>query len=147
MRKLITKIEIEAEDGKNRVRFESRDNYIRMLQYLKPGEYDLRIEPHKNRRSISHNAYYWGACGYVAKKLSQMGCEGWTSEDIHELSKAEINSVVKLCVGEGGEIIEKKLGGATREMTPEEFAEYAERFKRYWAQHHVSIPDEYWQED
>jgi hypothetical protein len=142
MKKLVSQAEIIEEDNRKRLVFTNRDEFSRSIQYLKVGKYELTLEPHKNRRTTDQNNRYWAKCQAVAKQLSLMGCEGWTAEDVHELSKSECNPIVKLLVADGGEIVEKKLGGSTREMTTKEHNDYDERFDRYWSSKGIEVLDD-----
>lgn len=139
----MNKIHTAGEVVEGKLTLKNEGEFKRMLRYLK-GEVEVIVQKPKNKRDAKFNAYYWGACGYVAKKLAAKGCEGWTNEDVHQYSKENCNPVVRIMVDGNGEMREHKLPGGTREMTTSEFGEYVERFKQFWAEQDIYIPDEYW---
>ena len=97
------------------------------------------------KRSNEFNRYYFGACRYVAERLAEMGCEGWEADDVHECSKRHCNSLKLMLVkSQTGEMIDELVPKSTRNMSLAQFAEYKEKFIRYWAEQGIAIPDEYW---
>lgn len=113
---------------------------------LKDGECLIRIDL-GTRRQIRFNNYHFGACQYVADKLDEVGCGGWTAEDVHYHTVGEINAVPRMFIGVGGEIITKQVAQNTRDMTTGEFMIFRDKFNQYWAEKGIAVKDEYWGEE
>ena len=55
---------------------------LNFISQLKEGEYTLRIEKKKKRRSLNANAYLWEMCNQLAQELSKDGVV-YTKEEIY----------------------------------------------------------------
>ncbi len=56
-------------DGRGRATFFCPRSKLKALDGLKEGEYELTIDKHKEKRSLSANAYAWALIGKIADEL------------------------------------------------------------------------------
>lgn len=89
-------------------------------------------------RSIQANRYYWGV---VLATLS--GHTGYTVDELHDLMKMKfIPKHLALLDGNGDVHGEFVLGGSTRQMNSQDFAEYVNRVRQFAAEElDCNIPD------
>ena len=56
-------------DGRGKVTFPCPRSKLQALDELKEGEYELKIDKHREKRSLSANAYAWTLIGKIADEL------------------------------------------------------------------------------
>jgi len=101
-------------------------------------EVEIEVSRLRATRSQQQNRYYWGV---VIAALSRY--TGYESSDLHELMKSKFLPKPIGINDENGRIVEAfVLGGSTRQLTTDEFAQYTEDIRR-WANItlHLDIPE------
>ena len=92
---------------------------MRQISALPPGLYDVLIKPHRWKRSLDQNAYYWVA---VVAPFKEWLVENWgesvTAEQAHD--------TLKLALLERPELDGIVLMPSSKDLTIEEFSEYLE---------------------
>ena len=97
---------------------------------------EFRLWAEKQTRSAKQNAYLWVLNTIVGNDL------GWEPEEVHEYSKSQINLIHKSRVDlVTGEIVDESFPGDTHTMPEDKMSEYIEKFKRFWAQKGIPLPD------
>jgi hypothetical protein len=105
-----------------------RERVIGLLQQLdlsKPWE--VRIQRHQQKRTLSQNALYWKWINEVADIVSRE--TGQDSDDIHEFFKAKfLPSAGRKVVEIGGETVERRT---TRALDTKDMARYMEAIEGF----------------
>ncbi len=109
-----------------------------VLSRWRDGDVVVSIAPRRATRSQQQNRWYWGV---VVEMLSDH--TGYTPDEIHDVLKAKFLPK-RLAVSDGnGEIRgEFVIGGSSRQLDKNEFAEFCESVRRWAAEDlGVVIPD------
>ena len=103
-----------------------RDNMDLFIQMLPEGEYTIRIENKKRKRTLEANAYYWVILEYIAKEVGYA-----TKEELHNTFKSEFltDRTHKI-----------PIVRSTTRLQPLEFSEYVEKIIQKVAEFNVIVP-------
>lgn len=99
---------------------------------------EVSVKRLRATRSQKQNRYWWGVCIHLVSEHT-----GYQPEEIHEIAK-QMFLPKRLCFSDGnGEVVgEFVMGGSTRTLKTDEFAEFVERFKQWAAETlQIAIPD------
>jgi hypothetical protein len=104
---------------------------------LPDGSYELKISK-KSKRSLSQNAYYWGAVvKMVQEGLKDLGHD-LTLEETHDFLKGRFNAK-EIINTDTGEVI--SVPRSTTELNKTQFGEYIEKIQRFSIEYlGVNIP-------
>ena len=122
-----------------RLEFHDKALLQRWVRSLDGSIVDVRIERHKNRRSLDQNAWIWGvAYPAIADAI------GYERDEIEDLHYALVTKW-------GGEHFDKRMGAMvpnkrSSKLTTREFSDYMEWLVRFGAQEcgglYIALPDE-----
>ena len=87
------------------------------------------VEVRRETRNRKQNALLWVLNTAVGKEL------GWDAEDVHSHSKDNLLRVSKMKPDrETGELIEVTFTGNTHSLAVDAFADYMDRYIRFWSE-------------
>ncbi len=117
----IPKIKAEIKDGRLIFNDHNRSLLTRWLNNLTGKRVDVIIRPFYRKRSISHNAYYWGVVLDMISKHT-----GYTPQELHELFKILLLRKVIVIGGR-----EYKTTESTAKLNSARFGKYVEQVRQF----------------
>ena len=122
------KVTADAKIVKGALVMEDRPSFLRDLTTLKDGEVEVVVRRLSQQHSDRQRRFYWKV---IVRALADYN--GDSEEWFHEFLKLKFNPIKVSIKGPLGEIIEERiLGGTTKTLEMDEFADYCERIMM-WA--------------
>ena len=115
-----------------------RDDIAKAIQSLDGKLVDITIEPHKKKRSLNQNAYWFGILDKYAVPVFREYGDNWSSFSIHEYVMNELGYQEVLSDKKGRLFVTRKHSS---KFTTKDWEEFMERARAYLASEHgVFIP-------